>query len=73
MLAKLFGDQIAILKSVRESYENKRWTVLREGCDDELDRKITAFKDETERLNKKVGDWLETLTTTSQTLIQLVK
>lgn len=73
VLDHLLNDQVKTLRSLEGSYENKNWTILHEEDKKKVEKKINDFKKETNVLSQDVQKLLENLTTTSQTLIQLVK
>lgn len=72
-LSKLLEDQIATLRILQRSYENKNLTVLHEEDKDSLKIKMKDFGEKIDSLSQKVQKLLANLAATSQTLIQLVK
>ena len=72
-LSKLLEDQITVLKSLQSNYENNKWTVLHEDEEKEkVEKKIEAFRNETDTLSQKMQKLLGNLTVTSKNIIQLV-
>lgn len=72
-LSKLLEDQITVLESLQSSYKNKKWTVLHEDEEkDKVEKKIEAFRNETDALSQKMQKLLGNLRATSENIIQLL-